>query len=651
MGGNVGVAARDRVERVSLGTSDARPPAARFPCFDGLRALAALAVFAFHGAETLARQEPGAMPGGLQSWLNSLGQFGVAVFFVISGFLLYRPFALAMLEDRPGPALLPFWKRRFLRIFPAYWLALAVAVYVLGQYTFGSVNEALTFFGLLQNYRSGYAFSVVTVAWTLVIEVSFYVFLPIFAWVLRQATARCTGHRSRLRVQLLALGALVAIGLTVRYWSYYSDFAAPARGAWFPVVLVNTWLPAYFDWFAFGMLLALGSAWLSIGRGVPKIVAFLGRWPWVAWLIAFECYWLAAQLHLGSFTSKIPHSPAQLFLQSAFAGLAAAFFVLPAGIGDQARQGIRRVLQTSVLVMLGVVSYGIYLWHWVIWIQVNKWLPTDVPTPVQAALVFATTVAIAVVSWEVVERPIIRWSTRNAPASLFTGHTFRAASLEITAQKSSHRDREWKKVQLITAGLVVSIAVLALVIGALDLRSPSIIANEDTFSWRGEHADVWDGFDRANAPALGTAGTGPRWEPLAGSWAIVNHRATSGPGALAVVRVPATDIRATGGGIAFRCTDRQNCFTVEPAPAFATWNVTKVVDGKVTSLGNVGTATWPVPDSVLAVHLDGDRITISIDGVVRRRIDDPDLRGAVGVGLSQLAGPQPGSWRSFEAER
>ena len=263
---------------------------------------------------------------------------------------------------------------------------------------------------------------------------------------------------------------------------------------------------------------------------------------------------------------------------------------------------------------------------------------------------FAATVAIAVVSWEVVERPIIRWSTRNAPASLFTGHAFRAASLDATAQPGSHRDREWKRVQLFAAGVVVSIAVLALTIGALDLRSPSVIANEDTFRWRGQHAEVWDDFDRADS-GLSTAGTGPRWEPLAGSWSVANHQATAGPGALTVVRVPARHIRAVGGGIAFRCADRQNCFSVEPAPAFFTWNVRKVVNGKVTSLGNVGSATWPAGDSVLAVHLDGDRIIISVDGVVRRRIRDADLRDAVGVGLSHLYDPQPVAWKSFEADR
>ncbi|HVM63588.1 MAG TPA: acyltransferase family protein, partial [Acidimicrobiales bacterium] len=98
-----------------------------FPCFDGLRAFAALTVILVHTS----------FPTGFTTrqhfWgaFTARGEIGVAVFFLISGFLLYRPFVAAHLEGRPGPAIRPYLKRRILRIVPAYWVALFFAAYVL----------------------------------------------------------------------------------------------------------------------------------------------------------------------------------------------------------------------------------------------------------------------------------------------------------------------------------------------------------------------------------------------------------------------------------------------------------------------------------------------------------------------------------------
>ena len=84
-----------------------------FPCIDGLRAIAALAVFTYHSGSALLTPQPRWMPEWLVEWIARLGTLGVAIFFVISGFLLYRPFVIAHLEgksaalDRFGFAALP----------------------------------------------------------------------------------------------------------------------------------------------------------------------------------------------------------------------------------------------------------------------------------------------------------------------------------------------------------------------------------------------------------------------------------------------------------------------------------------------------------------------------------------------------------------
>jgi len=94
----------------------------RFPALDAVRGLAALAVVGFHAYKDLA---------GMPGWDTALGtfafslQWAVPVFFVLSGFLLYRPFAAAIADGTQRPAAIPFLLRRAARIFPAYWVALA----------------------------------------------------------------------------------------------------------------------------------------------------------------------------------------------------------------------------------------------------------------------------------------------------------------------------------------------------------------------------------------------------------------------------------------------------------------------------------------------------------------------------------------------
>src|SRR3954452_21423955 len=93
----------------------------RFPMVDGLRAFAALTVLVGHTSFLSGFNGHGEI-GAIASRLD----LGVAVFFVISGFLLYRPFVAARYEARPAPRVSRYARRRVLRIVPAYWLALTV---------------------------------------------------------------------------------------------------------------------------------------------------------------------------------------------------------------------------------------------------------------------------------------------------------------------------------------------------------------------------------------------------------------------------------------------------------------------------------------------------------------------------------------------
>jgi peptidoglycan/LPS O-acetylase OafA/YrhL len=154
-----------------------------FPCLDGVRALAAMTVIAYHLCMSILIIDPGALPPVIVRHIAALDRFGVAIFFMLSGFLLYRPYVLAQLRGRPAPRPIDFWIRRGARIMPGYWFALAGAM-VLGVavFTRPSAGDYLTAVALLQNYRAYGVLSFgLVVAWTLVIEVAFYALMPGFA--------------------------------------------------------------------------------------------------------------------------------------------------------------------------------------------------------------------------------------------------------------------------------------------------------------------------------------------------------------------------------------------------------------------------------------------------------------------------------------
>jgi peptidoglycan/LPS O-acetylase OafA/YrhL len=388
----------------------------RFPCFDGLRAMAAFGVVVYH---TVTHYNVYSGHYGTWEWINRLGNFGVSAFFVISGCLLYRPFVLAHFRGEPAAELRTFFRRRFFRIFPAYWVVLTAAV-VLGFVSIGGISNFFTGYGLLQNYRFGYELYGVGVEWTLVIEISFYIALPFIAAGIRALSPRDASVERKALGQLAGLAVMYLIAMGVRIWSLWFMTPAPhARGDWFPASQVTIWLFGYLDWFAVGMLLAVGSAWVASGKRLPWAGRLLAHHPWASWLLAAECYWVALKLNLpvSVFASV---TRIQTFGIAFVYGLVAFLLIYPAVFGPQDRGRIRRFLQHPVMVFLGTISYGIYLWHLVFvkeaerWTR-NGWLTSNVFVwlPVVVVLVVPT----AALSYYLIEKPIITRTHRHRPRS------------------------------------------------------------------------------------------------------------------------------------------------------------------------------------------------------------------------------------------
>ncbi|HEX7165784.1 MAG TPA: acyltransferase [Acidimicrobiales bacterium] len=325
------------------------PPAdpERFPCFDGLRAIAAVAVLVTHVSFITTANR---VAGG--SYLARLDS-GVAIFFVISGFLLYRPRIVAAFGGRPAPRTASYLYRRALRIYPAYWVAAIAIALGFGVKPWTGVADALAHLGLVHIYDEDTVVSgPISQAWSLGTEVTFYAALPLLGgiamWVARR-TAR------RLGPQLVFVAAIYLSSIAYRSWVALTQGDRAAT--------MSTWLPGYLDQFALGMALAVLHSWTRTRVPSRWSGAIASPWlPVVSWLLAFGALTVAA-FGVGLPTSGLDYSPGQQVGRQVTYGLWGLFLVVPAVFGPQDRGAVRWVLRNRVAHAVGLVSYGVYLWH------------------------------------------------------------------------------------------------------------------------------------------------------------------------------------------------------------------------------------------------------------------------------------------------
>jgi peptidoglycan/LPS O-acetylase OafA/YrhL len=368
----------------------------RFPLFDSLRGLAALAIVLTHvGLGSGANYN--AAYGALLARLD----IGVTLFFVLSGFLLYRPFVAARLEHRPAPRLRDYARRRVLRIVPAYWLALTVLAIWPGL-TFTGPRWA--YYTFLQNYDFLWVLGGIGQAWSLAVEASFYVLLPFYAVALG-ALARRFAPRRTLTVEVTVLAVLSAASIVLRWYIHHTTHSQ---------VLLFTILCTFF-WFALGMGLAVASAAWQGRERRPAVVGLVERAPSLWWAAALGLFALMSWGYglprgLVGTTSGVQYLGEHLTY-----GVVSFLLVVPAVWGDRLGGLPRRVLRLRVMAWLGLVSYGLFLWHgrftqFFIEKGAGGWLPQlGSGFVVMLTLVLACSLACASASYYLVERPILRY--------------------------------------------------------------------------------------------------------------------------------------------------------------------------------------------------------------------------------------------------
>ncbi len=349
--------------------------AVRFAGLDGLRGLAALGVVTLHVWKSTGARRPGSL-GLLRAAIGEL-RLGVVLFFVLSAFLLSGPWVRRALDGGPRVDLRHFAVKRIVRIFPAYWLALAGAFAVIGPGASRALPAALPLYGFIgQHYFPSTAQRLDPPSWSLAVELAFYAALPGIGWLLARA-----GQRGGFRAVLSVCAWLIAGGLG---WN-----AAAALDGWPRTITV--WLPTYLPLFASGIAARVVAHHRPPNRRVVTLPLLVCGW--VAVVADGAWHWLDRGI--------APQIPGDLLAGAGFAAIVLVVGTRPPG-----------VLALGPLRALGTVSYGLYLWHFPLMslLASHRLLPGHFPSAL--ALVLSAALPIAALSWRFVERPILAATNR-----------------------------------------------------------------------------------------------------------------------------------------------------------------------------------------------------------------------------------------------
>ena len=392
---------------------------------DFMRAAACLVVLGHHLAQRMSWDQP----VGWMEWLrvfNQTGGFGVALFFVLSGFLLARPFWQALDRREPLPSLRVYAMRRAARILPGFWLALTVTL-VLSVAVFGVPLSSQ----LLVRYFSGvflvadwhwitfFPVEVNGPLWSISFEVTSYVLLPLGFVALFLLPERIRSGWTGVVLWLAVIAAAIAAHLL------FTRFVRPdAIGRGWDYGLIGGakfWMPrynpfAFFAMFATGALAAGLQVQLAKRRGPLFDVLALAALIAVLVIFGIQTHARGTEAY-GWF--NIPHTFPLLQLT---AGLLLAFAPSSLMVGA--------ILDNPVTRYVARISFGLYVWHYVVLELFVRFGVRDLDhgqmtDPLRLALFGGAVVLVSGIvahaSFYLLENPVIRWARareERAPALL-----------------------------------------------------------------------------------------------------------------------------------------------------------------------------------------------------------------------------------------
>ena len=400
------------------GQPDAGPRSAgRFLAGDPLRGLAAFGVAIYHAGTVslfvsghfgdLTRGWPvpfGPLAGGVVgAAANSVG-----VFFVLSGYLISRPFVAAFADSRALPPVLAYLRNRALRIVPAYWVALALVIVVAGAQG-RTWADAPRLLGFSEDWPNSPIRFDLGQAWTLDIEVRYYLAVPAIAgllFLLARLVRRLPRRRSA-RLWLVGAVALIAASICFVAFPRGTQQQAWTSGAQAHLLLL-------------GVLLAtaeLGGTWRRLGTPAGRLVA-LATFALGPIALIWMQYAGSPLLTLGGLD----------FVRSTslISAVAALVIVGAPVLLQRAGAGCWRLLDNAPLRWLGARSYGFYLYQLGVLTELSHHAPS--PGRFHRTFVFLLVAGLPIIlvladlSWRLVEKPALRWkASRPKPDPSPTG--------------------------------------------------------------------------------------------------------------------------------------------------------------------------------------------------------------------------------------
>lgn len=358
----------------------------RLPRFEGARAVAAFLVLLTHAGFS-----SDAINAGIPGRFLARGDWGVALFFGLSGFLLTRAWVRWIQHDGRQPSLKRYAIHRTVRILPAYYVVLLVILLTVGS---GADRRTVVSNVLLiQNY-TGTFLPEFFLTWSLVTEVAFYAILPLLALVVIRRSVP------------VSLALIAGVGATA--YVYLFLIGGPLAGQ--VPMFAGVWLPARLDWFCVGMAVAVLEGRLRSTQ--PMWPAVTTR-PSLLLAAAVVVYGVAMTPLAGPLSiagqATLATTLTKEFLYGLMALLVLVALLAPAAGGTWWGRG----LDSPAMRWAGRLSYAFFLWHSLVLHYVRQFL--DLPDGGGGFLVSllgttVVTLVICQVSWWLVERPPLKWA-------------------------------------------------------------------------------------------------------------------------------------------------------------------------------------------------------------------------------------------------
>ncbi|MCW2747742.1 MAG: acyltransferase [Nocardioidaceae bacterium] len=371
-----------------------------YPQLDTMRGFAAVAVVATHVAFWSGVYNHGTVGAATQRL-----EVGVAIFFVLSGFLLSLPYLSAGRYGTPHDSVWRYFWKRALRILPVYWVCVVAALVLIERNHGLGLDRWLQNFTLTDVYRANNLPSGLGQMWSLSIEVSFYVLLPLLGALL----IRMAKNGWQLHVVLAIAGLMYAVNVV---WTCASTHTDAAWGIW-----ALRWLPSYLGWFAWGIALAalVVDAQKPTSR-LTTLVTQVARDRAACWICA-GAFFAIISTPVGGTPLLEALSPAEAVARNVFYGLVAALLILPCVLG-QTTTPTARLMSTPALRHLGTISYSLFCCHLIVLYLAADWLGFELFQSSPYAL-FAVVLSISLVLAELlyrfVETPFLRLKSWRSP--------------------------------------------------------------------------------------------------------------------------------------------------------------------------------------------------------------------------------------------